>query len=356
MDPLVINEESVILDILNDIPYTDLHSHMIPKHVLNNFRSIKRLKPEITSSSRYKFTLPEEGFLERLVLKITFTSFENVLTDGLGARVFEKITLKQGLKDVFSNDMNYIISRINSEPVNKQKNYNELINPQLNLCLADNVVYCPIFSSFFDVSNNNIFLNYIRRLDLHCDLNIPVAQLLLYLDVELLCYVKNYTKEYYNTFIKNEFIDDQKNYFSYDTYTITTNIIEGSSRTLINLNGPYLCFAIHNIIFNSNYTMKNIDKMVLNCNGLDVISIKPQENSFIDPSYYQYNGSLLSYYFGSKDRTYHSGSININTGPWTLTIYHDQITTSGYTLHTTLEYFCIMECDRLGILSKNILF
>lgn len=356
MDPLDINEESVILDILKAIPYSNEHKHIIPKNIANNFRSLKKVKPTITGgpnveNSIYSFTLPDSGFLERLVLRITFNSSEDLVTDALGSRIFKKIVLKQGLKDIFTNSPSYIVSRINSEPVNKQKNYQELISPQFDMCTSNNVVYCPIFSSLFDVSNNNILLNYIKRLELQCTLGSLVDDV----DVELICYIKNYQQPYYNSYIYHE-LQYEKNYFSYDTYNIQTPISSGATYVTIPLKGPFLIFALHNIIYNENYTNLNIDRMVLNCNGTDVLNIRTQDNGFIEPSFYQYNGSLLSYYFGSKDRTFHSGSINVQQGPWTMTIFMDQASTSTYTLNTSLEYFCILECDTLGNINKNILF
>jgi hypothetical protein len=66
--PLVINEESIILNILNDIPYQGIHEHAITKNIHNNFRTTKRLKSEIRNDGLYRYVLPEEGFLEGILL------------------------------------------------------------------------------------------------------------------------------------------------------------------------------------------------------------------------------------------------------------------------------------------------
>jgi hypothetical protein len=95
--------------------------------------------------------------------------------------------------------------------------------------------------------------------------------------------------------------------------------------------------------------------MILSCQGITVLDIKTTENALLDPSYYQYNGNTLSYFFGHKERGYHSGAINSNNGPWEIIIYHDQALGSE-TLNISLEYFCIVESDHYGIFEKNILF
>lgn len=356
---LSINEESVILDILKEIPYQSLHEHHIIKNIHNNFRTVKRIKPEISQTGLYRFTLPEEGFLQGLCLSFSFSSDGNNINveERAAARIFSEIWLKQGLKDLCKNTPSYILSRINQEPVQKQKNYIELTT--FNQIFDNNEVTAsvPIFCSFTDLESNYLLLNYFKRLEVHCQLNNDMLwqSTLTDMKVELVAFIKNYEPQYYNSFIYKEFQNFSKNYFSYDILNIKKTLEIGTSFTRIDLKGPFLIFAIHSIIFNNNWSNVPISRMILNCQGINVLDIKTSENAFIEPSYYQYNGNSLSYFFGSKQRHYHSGAININNGPWYLMIYHDPITEPGQ-LHTDLEYFCIFETDNSGIFEKNILY
>lgn len=355
---LSVNEESVILNIFKDIPYVPLHEHSITKNIPNNFRSIKRINPEISSNGLYRFTLPEQGFLQGICLSFTCSSYDNTSEDKVATRIFSSIYLKQGIKDIFHNGPSYSLARLNQEPVQRQNNFTELSN--WSQMFDNNEISChlPIFCSFTDNEKNFLLLNYFKRLELHCQLdsNVINNESIVDLNVELIVFIKNYEDEYYNSFIYKEFfLSKSKNYFSYDIFNIQQTLEVGTTETQIELNGPLLVFAIHSIIFDSSYANIPIYKFILNHQATDVLNIKTAENALLDPSYYQYNGNSLSYFFGHKSRDYHSGAINLNNGPWTITLFHNEITEESI-LNIDLEYFCILESDRKGLFEKNILY
>ena len=347
----------MILNIFKEIPYQPLHEHSITKNVPNNFRSIKRIVPEISNTGLYKFTIPEQGFLQGLSLSFTCSSYNNTSEEKVATRIFKTINLRQGLKDIFVNTPSYSLARLNQEPVQRQQNFTELTN--WSQMFDNNEISCslPIFSSFTDNERNFLLLNYFRRLELHCQLdqNIITNEAIVGLNVELIVFIKNYEDEYYNSFIFKEFRTFKKNYFSYDVFNVQKILSVGDTSTEIVLHGPLLVFAIHSIIFDTTNANIPISKMILNHQGTDVLSIKTSENALLDPSYYQYNGNSLSYFFGIKSRDHHSGAININNGPWIITIYHNTITETSI-LNLDLEYFCIFESDRNGLFEKNILY
>lgn len=359
--PLIINEESVLLNILSDIPYQGIHEHGITKNIHNNFRTVKRLKPESRNDGLYRFTLPEEGFLEGIVFNITISSAiinGTFIEERAGCRVFENIFLKQGSKELCKINPSYILARINQEPVQKQKNYFELTT--FNEIPNENTINCivPFFSSFTDNSHNNLLLSYFKRLEIHAFFNQDLITdwLITNIDIDCSVFIKNYEPEYYNSFIYKEFsLTKFKNYFSYDIFTIKQPLDIGSTYTKIPLQGPYLVFAIHSIIFNSNWSNVPINRIQLQCSGFTVLDITTQENALLEPSFYQYNGNSFSYFFGSKSRDHHSGAININTGPWTLTVFHNQIGEAG-NIYIDLEYFCILRSDQKGVFEKNLIF
>lgn len=357
---LSVNDESVILNIFKDIPYQPVHEHTVTKNIPNNFRSIKRITPEISSSGLYRFTLPEQGFLQGMCLSFTCTSYDNTAEDKVATRIFNSIYLKQGLRDIFHNGPSYSLARLNQEPVQRQNNFTELSN--WSQMFDNNEISCslPIFSSFTDNEKNYLLLNYFRRLELHCQLNQNVItdESIVGLNVELIVFIKNYEDEYYNSFIYKEFLlnkKSKKNYFSYDIFNIQRTLEVGSTETQIILHGPLLVFALHSIIFDTTHANIPIYKLILNHQGTDVLNIKTSENALLDPSYYQYNGNSLSYFFGHKSRDYHSGAINLNNGPWIITLHHNEITETSI-LNIDLEYFCILESDLNGLFEKNILY
>lgn len=347
----------MILNLFKEIPYQPLHEHTITKNVPNNFRSIKRIVPEISSAGLYKFTLPEQGFLQGLCLSFSCSSYDNTSEEKVATRIFSSIHLRQGLKDVFFNCPSYSLARLNQEPVQRQNNFTELAS--WSQMFDNNEITCslPIFSSFTDNERNYLLLNYFRRLELHCQLNNNVItnESIVGLNVELIVFIKNYEDEYYNSFVFKEFRTYKKNYFSYDVFNVQKQLNIGDTETDIVLHGPLLVFALHSIIFDQDNANVPISKMILNHQGTDVLNIKTSENALLDPSYYQYNGNSFSYFFGSKMRDHHSGAININNGPWIITIFHDEITESSV-LNLDLEYFCIFESDRNGLFEKNILY
>lgn len=354
------NRDSKLLDILSNIPYDNIHEHRLHMNLPSNMKTINRLKASnIINENKYVFDLKESGFLYNMMLKVSLTSAgdNSGLPSLLGSRIFSDIEFRQNSKMIFKLDPSYIIARTLSLPEGEMENMIALLNGDKTFNNNTVNYYIPIYCSFFESESNSILLNYIKRLQLVCTLNdLEYNSPITNIDVTLLCYNRYYEDNFYDMYIENVY-NQSKNIFGYDNYLIDTELLSGSSSKRIELKGNFNCFCLSNIILNSDYSNVLIKNMILECNGNVLLQVNNRENLIINKgsNSLESSGASLSYYFGQRNRSSYTGGVNLNEGPWYMTIEYDTLI-SDAKLKTLIEYFTISTIDLNGIIERNILY
>lgn len=356
---LMTNRDSNLLGYLSNVPYNNIHEHRLNMNLPSNMKTINKLSPaNILNGNKYVFDLKDSGFLYNMMIKVTLTVSGNnsTLPSLLGARIFSDIEFRQNSKMIFKLDPSYIIARTLSMPQEEMENNIALLDGDAVLNNNSVNYYIPIYCSFFENESNSILLNYMKRLQLICTLNDLSFTGLVSTDVKLLCYNRYYEDNFYDKYIENVY-DLPKNVFGYDNFLINTTLESGSNSKRIELKGNFNCFCLSNIIMKADYSNVLIRNLKLECNGNVLVEVNNRENLLMNKgtNSLESSGTSLSYYFGNRKRDCYTGGVNLNEGPWFMTIDYDTLNTSA-TLKTLIEYFTISTIDMQGNIERNILY
>lgn len=375
MEPQLVlleNQNSKIIKSLSSIPYTKRHVQQISENYPNNFKSVITVQANnhnITvpvAKQKYSFSIPDSGFLRDLIIKTTLESssstaiLNNSQIARLGIMLYDLIELKQNNNIIFSNTPSYILQRISDSSIEEHQNYIRISEANNWESASPVTVYTKLFSWIFDSPDNNILLDFNKDLELVLTVaNITYTAAVTSYKPELVIFRTFYEAPFVSSYIRENFYDNVTNYLVYDIRPLVVPLEIDATSSSVFIQYPHLVSCIHtSIIKNDNiFTSVNITGMKMKIGQTTIFECDKITNILNTEQHAADNGSNeMSYYFGNKKRTYHSGALDISSKQFELIITYDAIATTTANLYINFEYLSIFQCHKdNGKFSSNFI-
>ncbi|MBV6486013.1 MAG: hypothetical protein KFKLKKLM_02642 [Flavobacteriales bacterium] len=374
-DSLKLNNNSKILKLYEDLPYSSIYTDEIVNHP-NNILITEYYDPISPYFNTYQagkklvFPIGDFHFLKNMMIrtKLETTLNNNNRKSFLGVHLFKRIRVMQKGLEIARISPSYIYSRIMSLPYNLQQYYSTLTSGEdFDFDINTEMYFItPLFFWFLEKEIHNILLYFHRDLTLECEFNdITFAgnvtfqsQLVLVKRSYEMSFIEKYIKDvYYNQDQVNPSDLHHRNYLIYNTYNISKDV-GNSSRTEVILDQNYFLHSIHVCIFKDklNPELLQINKMEIYLADKLIITLNKDVsqlsliNDLSNDTIIAANNAQgsLSYYFGSKDRMINGikGGLDIAKGPYRVIVYHvNPGLVTDFKLNIDLEYFNILSSD-----------
>ena len=361
MEPQAIlneNKNSKILNLLSKIPYTKRHTQRIDNNFPNNFRGQIYVKPEShsitvpTSGQKYKFKIPEAGFLRNILIKTVLTCGNALddntqMEDRLGIFLYSEIELSQNGRTIFFNNPSYILNRIVDSEQDIQQNLLRLTQAVDWVGTTPVTVFTPLFSFIFDNEDNNILLDWHKELELIITVgdvnftNNPVSW-----EPSLIVFRTSYETDFLTSYINDSFIEQETNFLTYDIRTLKKTCAIGDTSCTVEIKVPCLVSAIHLALINTDRSSSNITGCSLKVGSKVLIETEKLINVLNTDTLAGDNGmNEMSVYLGNKSRNGHSGSLDMSGQYFDLTVTFDSLDQAAI-LYVNLEHLNILTSYR----------
>lgn len=351
------NKESTLLEILNtNNPITNRHTDGNFLNEFNNFKAITKFEsdssvPSLPSGGqKYSFDLGTSGFLEKVVIKtdISATGDNSGLQERLGTYLFSTIRTLQKNRELAGSNNSHILCRIADLESTEQTNMNTLTNGTAVLNNNTVTFYTPCYFYYSDNLQSSLCLDFYSDLRLELELNTIAFVGLTEIKVEIITYKTYYEQEYMNRYISS--LEITKTFLANNIIKKSKVPDNGSSRTAVIIDGPFLASALHVSVRTSSGASVQISRLVLNKDTRDIIDV--DRNALIldaPKKSLSASGTELSYYFGDRDRNLigHTGSINLSNGPNIVYVYHSD-PGSGGIVDINIEYLTTIKATDKG--------
>lgn len=363
------NHNSVLLKKYSEIPYTSVYDSEICNNQPNNFIKTEYINPTnppfttFQAGRKYIFPLGDNYFLKNMMIESTLTTTGDNTTVGdnrLGIYLFKRINVTQYGKILATITPSYILSRISALPENCANYYNTKVQGEPDIEFDDKTktFQTPIFMWMIENERENLLLYFHRDLQLECELNDITFNGNITIISQLVVTRKCYERDFLNKYIEDVYPkqDGKRNYFIYNTFTLSNDVTNGTTETEIYITNPYLLHSLHASIYKNNtFETVNITKLALFIGQTKVNECKKVHTQLaqIDDltSFYGMSGTNIQstqiMYFGINKRMINgiSGALDISRGPYRLVVSHDNPGDNNFRLYIDLEYYNIISSN-----------
>lgn len=306
----------------------------------------------------YRYKIPDVDFMTGLSIKCRISSGDDntgLTSYNTAANLWNKVTIYQYGKIIFTFDPTYVLSRIMDAPTPAE---NEALTALITSQPLDtnSVTYdLPFFAPFLENCKEYLFLEFYKGLEVEIEWK-GLALTGVTLVTPYLALYRMRTDQDYKNSVLHEL---PKTNFIRPWYNVRTlkNDVTGTSTSLY-LDNFYVAKNIYLFIMGTDGQEINIDRVELTI-GSDMMFIEDRVSNFLKKYYsperfipWGFDASGVSIPFGLLlERFGFTGGLSLVKGPFLLKVYYDLPDADVRTLYTNIEYYSEVGTDpNLGLL------